>query len=370
MATGRVKHVFPGGNTSLGFYSFYDQIIDPFEAERKIIIKGGPGTGKSTFMKKIGRELQDMGYDIEYLHCSSDNNSLDGIMAPQLGFAVIDGTAPHVVDPSYPGAVDEIINFGEFWSRESIKVHKADIMKTTKTIGELFSRGYRFLKAASYIYEGSAAIYSKALKAEKLNSFTSGLTDELFGNDEAAPEKTGRLRKLFASAITPNGLCNYLDSILTSKLVYEIKGDIGTCEGQLLEKVKNVAMERGFFVEAYYCALNPGKLEHIVIPGIDTAITTSNMYHSSLVAKYKTICMQDFMDVSILGEHSADLSEDRECIGSLLDTAILTISKAKALHDDLETYYIPNMNFGAVQICCDNLIAEASGQKRDLPYEP
>jgi hypothetical protein len=46
---GRVKHVFPGNNTARGFYSFYDYIIAP-DARRILVIKGGPGVGKSTFL--------------------------------------------------------------------------------------------------------------------------------------------------------------------------------------------------------------------------------------------------------------------------------------------------------------------------------
>ena len=44
------EHV-SGGNTSKGFYSRFDNIISPEEARRIFVIKGGPGTGKSTLMK-------------------------------------------------------------------------------------------------------------------------------------------------------------------------------------------------------------------------------------------------------------------------------------------------------------------------------
>ncbi|HHV61803.1 MAG TPA: ATPase [Firmicutes bacterium] len=91
---GYIKKVFPGGNTPQGFYSFYDQIITP-NATRILIIKGGPGVGKSTFMRKIAEEMVDRGYDVELHHCSSDNGSLDGVVIPSIGVALIDGTAPH-----------------------------------------------------------------------------------------------------------------------------------------------------------------------------------------------------------------------------------------------------------------------------------
>lgn len=94
--TGTIKRVFPGGNTNRGFVSFYDQIIGP-EATHIFVIKGGPGVGKSTFMKAIGAVMQAEGYDLEYHHCSSDNNSLDGLVIPALGVALLDGTAPQRV---------------------------------------------------------------------------------------------------------------------------------------------------------------------------------------------------------------------------------------------------------------------------------
>ena len=73
---GDFKHFFPGGNTSRGFYSFYRYIM-PQETARKIIsLKGGPGTGKSTLMKKIGQYFNEKGYSVEYHHCSSDNTFL------------------------------------------------------------------------------------------------------------------------------------------------------------------------------------------------------------------------------------------------------------------------------------------------------
>ncbi|MCX8131897.1 MAG: ATPase [Clostridia bacterium] len=97
MARGNIKHAFPGGNTSQGFFSYYNYILSQEEANRIIVIKGGPGVGKSSFMKKIAEEMLCRGYDVEFMHCSSDNNSLDGVVIPAIKVALLDGTAPHVV---------------------------------------------------------------------------------------------------------------------------------------------------------------------------------------------------------------------------------------------------------------------------------
>ena len=48
-------------------------------------------------MKKIGEQFLHMGYNLEFMHCSSDSESLDGIVIPAKKVALLDGTAPHVV---------------------------------------------------------------------------------------------------------------------------------------------------------------------------------------------------------------------------------------------------------------------------------
>src|SRR6056297_375720 len=121
---GIVRRFFPGGNTSKGFYSYYDNILGQKEAKKIIILKGGPGVGKSSFMKKLGKSMEERKYNVEYHHCSSDNNSVDGVVFPQIGVALIDGTAPHVVDPKNPGAVDEILHLGDFWDERKMIENK------------------------------------------------------------------------------------------------------------------------------------------------------------------------------------------------------------------------------------------------------
>ena len=343
MAEGRVRHLFPGGNTSLGFFSYYHHIISQREADRICIIKGGPGVGKSTFMKRIGKEMEDRGFDVEYLHCSSDPGSLDGILIPQIMTAFIDGTAPHVVDPKNPGAVDEILNFGVFWDEAGIRAHKDDIIKTNREIGYIFERAYRYLRAAHTIYEGSAAIYRDAMITGKLNAFAAGLIGEIFSG--ASVGAVGRERKMFLSALTPEGFVNYLDTVMTAERVYAFKGQLGTGEDRILEKIRAAAIERGYYVEGYYCALDPHRLEHLVIPGLDIGFTTANRYHDAGIESAVSVDMEEYMDERKLGRYRDDLTENQAEVDDLLSTALSTIHRAKALHDQLETYYIPHIRF-------------------------
>ena len=65
-----------GSNTHKGFYGLYEEAIAPLD--RVFLLKGGPGTGKSSLMKKVMKEGLNRGYSVECWHCSGDPNSLDG----------------------------------------------------------------------------------------------------------------------------------------------------------------------------------------------------------------------------------------------------------------------------------------------------
>jgi MoxR-like ATPase len=77
------RHMFPGNNTSRGFYSYYPYIVPYSAAEHIYILKGGPGVGKSTFMRRIAEKAALLDFDIEFMHCSSDPDSLDAVFIPQ-----------------------------------------------------------------------------------------------------------------------------------------------------------------------------------------------------------------------------------------------------------------------------------------------
>ena len=98
-----VPRFFLGASTPGGFVSRYDQLGSPEDGWRQYLIKGGPGTGKSTLMKRVARQLDRRCGPIQYIHCSSDVDSLDALVLPQARVAVCDATPPHVLEPQYPG---------------------------------------------------------------------------------------------------------------------------------------------------------------------------------------------------------------------------------------------------------------------------
>ena len=350
MEMAKIRHLFPGGNTPQGFFSYYNYIIST-DANRIFILKGGPGTGKSTFMRKIGEALVAQGYDAEFHHCSSDNNSLDGVVIPKLRVAFIDGTAPHIVDPKHPGCVDEILNLGEYWNEKGIAAHKSNIIDCTSEISKSYQRAYRFLKAAKLIYDDFAAINTEALDIAKTNQVAHELVSKIFVRPKNPG--SGKIRKLFASAITPDGPVNHLDSsVWCVGKCHVINGDPGTGKSTIVQKVINTAVTMGLDVEVYYCPLDPEKPEHVVIPELDTAVTTSSMPHVYRVLKTAPITsvnMNDYLNSAIIEKYQENILYNQQMFWELWAKTIACLQQSKQLHDQLETYYIPYMNFQGIQ---------------------
>lgn len=86
---------FLGANSPTGFVSQFSKVYNLTDGWRVYIIKGGPGTGKSSLMKKIAAAAQNIGLSTQLCYCSSDPKSLDAVIIPERLFMIADGTAPH-----------------------------------------------------------------------------------------------------------------------------------------------------------------------------------------------------------------------------------------------------------------------------------
>jgi GTPase SAR1 family protein len=350
-AAGRVIKVFPGGNTSYGFYSFYDHIA-PTDANRIFVIKGGPGVGKSTFMRRIAENLRARGYDVELHCCSSDNGSLDGVYVPELDVALIDGTAPHIVDPKTPGAVDEIVHLGDYWNEDNMRRHKKDILALNREISRLFRRAYAYLAAARIFLTEVESYYQDtgALDRGGLNRVAARLIEDIFGRTEVL-ERTPRERHLFATAITPDGPVNHLETIVGHlDRRYIISGDDGTEKNTLISRVIDTAMMRGYDIHAFHCALNPHKVDHVVIPALSVAVINEVEPHFYRPADGdRTIDTMQYVDTAVQEAYLGERTRAREMYREAFSQAVWFISKAKQFHDEMESYYVPNMDFDRIE---------------------
>lgn len=345
------KHLFLGGNTCQGFYSFYDYMVGP-DVARKYILKGGPGVGKSVFMKNIAAELSSKGYAIEYCWCSSDNNSLDGIVIDQGKICLVDGTAPHVIEPNYPGAVDEVIDLGQFWSASPLVAKRGKIITLTQNVSRCFKRAYYRLKEANCAYGELKSYYQEVVDDEAVYRNIVALGEDFIPKD---PMPKGSVRHLFPGAITPQGIVSKLDSIIDKDMsLFAVTGSPGSGVKSLFEHVLHLITVNKIAAEVYHNPFNPDEIDVIILPSAKSAlIDLSDFFYdySSQIPSNKYKRQLDF-NLFINEEHLApyakyiDAAHNRIEIG--IQDAVNFIAQAKNLHDELEGCYIPAMDYAAV----------------------
>lgn len=355
---GKIKNFYACGNTARGFYNFFESVLTGLE--RVFILKGGPGTGKSSLMRKIGEEMIHKGFDIEFIHCSSDNNSLDGIIIPKLKAGIVDGTAPHVIEPKTPGAVEEYVNLGVAWNSKKLALHKTKIQSINQEISNKFQEAYNTFAEALKIHDEWEKIYINNMNFDEANKVADELIQLIFGTKTILKESKTSHR--FLGAATPQGPVDYIPN-LTEDISkrYFIKGRPGTGKSTLLKKLALTAKKRGFDVEIYHCGFDPNSLDMIILPELGIAVFDSTPPHEYFPSRGNDEIVNMYTRVIKQGtdeKYSAELLDITTRYSKKIKEAISYLAEAKALHDELEKIYVSAMDFNKVEQIRNDILHE------------
>lgn len=354
--TGKQKHYFACGNTARGFQNFFESNL--VDLKKVYILKGGPGTGKSTLMKRIGKQYLDKGYEIEYIHCSSDPDSLDGMIIRSLSFGIVDGTAPHVIEPVIPGAVEEYVNLGIAWDTHLLKRATRNMKDIKEQISECYTNAYTKFNKALEIHDEWEKIYIQNMDFKKAEEIGDYLLEQIFSSVDI--KEKGRIYHRFFGGSTPYGAMDYVENItdgLTTR--YFIKGRPGSGKSTLLKKLLKKAEELGIATEVYHCGFDPNSLDMLLFPELSLCIFDSTAPH-----EYYPEDEQDFiidMYEECINpeteEANAEIIEDiKKRYKATIEEGISYLSKAKALHDELEQYYVRATDYEIVDVIIGDLI--------------
>ena len=339
---------FLGANTPCGFVSKFDNLYKPEEDWFCYIIKGGPGTGKSTFMKNLALKAYERDIKTEFIYCSSDPSSLDAIIFPEIKKCLVDGTAPHVLDPIYPGVSDAIINMGEFWDKSTIKESREEIIKLTKNNTALHMKSKRYLSAFGFIDNDISRIMSDLIHKEKVSKYTSGIVKKMF---KAKRGKQGTETIRFISGITPDGFIffddtirNYYNSITIIEDTYGVGGSL------ILSYLRTGILTNGYDIITCLSPIAPkNRIECLLIPETRSAFAISDYRHAlDFKENAKRIHIKRFIDTQKLSTFKHRMLFNKKMEQELLDEAVRSLKEAKSIHDQLEEIYIKSMNFEGI----------------------
>lgn len=346
--TAKIINYYACANSARGYVNYFE---DNLKGLNKLyILKGGPGTGKSTLMKKIYNEWYSRGFDVEVIHEPLDNNSIAGVIIPVLETGVVDGTPPHIIEPKAPGAVEEYINLGAAWDSWKLAARKNAIIKLNDKIAQYYKKTYEYFEKGLKIHDEWEKIYLDNIDFEKLNQIADEAIEKIFGTRSAG--RQGTAKKRFFGASTPDGSKDYVMG-LTEDLAkrYFIKGRPGSGKSTMLKKIANTALEKGFDTEIYHCSFDPQSLDMVIIRELDTAIFDSTAPHEYFPSKASDEVI-DIYSMAITPGTDEKYKPDLDAITvrykETIKNGIECLSKAKELNDQLKDCYIDAMDFRIV----------------------
>ncbi len=346
---------FLGANAPGGFRSRFADNYDPTDGWRAWIIKGGPGTGKSSLMKRLAAAAAGAGKRVELSPCSSDPASLDAVLLPDEKKIILDGTAPHVVEPRYPGVCERIVNLGDCWRDDAFAGNEKKIIALCRENQALHARATRYLTAAGQLARESCQIALSCTDLEKAAQFAAGLAARLIPKRAGSP---GREWERYLSGMTPQGLVFFRSTVeKTCGRVVVLCDPYGAARGAVLSVVREIALQRGQEIVTCRSLLLPDAVEHILIPGAGLAFCTEGRY-THLDPAGRRIHARRFTDMAALHEKRGRLSFHRRAQAELLQAAGEAVAAAKAVHDEIERYYIRAMDFAKVDAVAERLTTD------------
>lgn len=350
MTDNNIKYLL-GSNSKRGFYSLFDELRNSKEGNRLYIIKGGPGSGKSSLMKRVIKELEAKKHSLEYIHCASDPRSLDAFIDYDSKVAMVDGTSPHTMDPIYPGAYDVIINMAECWDDKKLIDNKKEIIALSDSISTSHQMATSCIKATSALLDNNMTTSHPYINHETTLDFIQQIMKEL------KDSKTGREKRRLLSAVSVGETVFFGDTIsaLTTKQ-YIIPDKWGSASGLILSRIHEMAKNLRLEHITCYCSIRtPDKIDHLIFPQAKIAITCANVFHNVKGSKQKVLedVYKSFPDME---NEQMNLHLDKA--EDLITTASKHIERAKLLHDDLEAFYVEAMDFSKVNGIYDRIIRE------------
>ena len=355
------RRFFAAANTSAGFKSDYPLCFGEGSGiERLYVIKGGPGTGKSHLMRRIGRSAEALGYLVTYYYCSSDPASLDGVRMEANGkpcIGVLDGTAPHVWEPLQPGVKEELVNLGEFWNSRRLREHSREIKDLSREKSRYYHMAYGYLHACGEVTAIVDTLVAPCVLDKKLTSLA------------------GRLLKS-----QPSGICfsetpahracigmTGRQSFDTYEKMAEAAGgevlEIDECYGlgyELTSRLYRTSREMRLRIFVSRHPIHSHKIDGLYYP--DTGLCFSVCQHDPSAPLRRRILLQRYLNKplfkSIRGEvrHGIKLAEE------MTEGACRALRSAGTAHFALEDLYASSMDFNAKEkhdaALCERIFGE------------
>ncbi len=374
----KMLQFFLGALSPTGFGNYYTQVLSDTSCN-VVLLKGSPGCGKSTLMRRVANYLLEREKEVEIIYCASDPDSIDGVICKECNFAIVDATAPHVLEPAYPIAFEQVMPLYYCIDAKKLRKDKESLMELFDKYTMLTERVTRYLAAAGSLLQDTARVaqtFTNVAKAHELaralaRRYLPAYDDKMQSVSSAVPQNLQAAQKgeqiRLLSAVTWKGVVGFEDTVpkLADDIV--VLDDAHGCAAKaMLYTLRKEALKRNLEIITCYCSMSPyDKIEHLIIPSQRLAFVTSNAYHKAAFKNVKEDSTQNIRKIHCTRFYSKEavrlrknrLKFNRKATEQLLLQAQALCCEAKACHDEIEKYYKHAADYPALDRAYEKIVA-------------
>ena len=317
-----MEKFFLGGNTAHGFFGFHDGELKRYD--NVILLKGAPGTGKSTIIKAVGAECAKRGLDHEMWYCSGDPSSADGILVKELSAVVTDATPPHPCEATLPVVRERLFDTAAALDRGKLLDKKGRIEKLIADKKACYAHAYDKLKSAFCHYKRAEEEFARRADEVKIRRAAAA-----FALRECAEEGgADPPRHLFSSAITSEGRVRFFEH-LAGRRVHLVTGDVVAARIFIGEAARLIPSET-----VLHDPLVPERAEGVLFG------------RSALVCDAGPFAAAADRTEAWGGEASAAEERELSLAEEDVKSAARALADAKEAHAEVERIHLAAMDFG------------------------
>lgn len=257
-----------------------------------------------------------------------------------------------MVEPKYPGVVEEYINLGRGYRRDELQDIKGEIMSCMTGYKACYQRAYRCLGAAATIHEDLRATLTTPALEDRLAKRARGILGRELKVRAALP---GQVKQRFLGAVTHKGVMTLYDTALIQcPKVYELHDRCGLAH-PLLTHLLSGAVAKGYDVVACPDPMAPQRLAHLLIPQAGLAFLTTTSGQILPEKPWRRIRIETGVGSDLMRRSRSRVRFAQKVCEALMEEAVASLAQAKAMHDDLEALYHPYVDFSLVDRTADQL---------------
>lgn len=259
----KVRYVFTSSNTNRGFHSFIPDLITGLK--KVYILKGTIGSGKATFMRLLGRSMLERGFEVEFWISAYDPLNPEGILIPQRKTAIVNGSLPELEIVEDQDNM-QIIDLDIYGYQDPISAKRNTIANLHEKITDHREMAFRLLESAEFAVQDIKKNTARHINRQKMEIMTTDLIKRIINQ---APEE----KHYFASAVTAEGMINYIDSVSCScHKRYIFIGPSGSGKSAMMARIAENAKQKGLSLEYYHHGFDRNILSVVIIRNHQTAL--------------------------------------------------------------------------------------------------